>query len=225
MGAGTGKTRRAKASVGPELELQAELRDRPDYQAGSLADAFHLSKLYEYEQNGKDGAELSSAPITREDGRVEWHTLGCPEGFLHREDGPAVENPDGSKEWWLLGQLHRDDAPAITRADGTKHWYRHGEQHRDDGPAFESAEGSLAWYVDGKPHRVGGPAKDWNDGTKKWFQNGLKHREDGPAVEEPYGYKEWWLRGVRVSEEDVELARIAKRFAEHETEELGKVTF
>ncbi|WP_174988374.1 hypothetical protein [Burkholderia lata] len=24
-------------------------------------------------------------------------------GFLHREDGPAVERSDGSKEWWIGG--------------------------------------------------------------------------------------------------------------------------
>lgn len=28
-------------------------------------------------------------------------------GELHREDGPAVEEADGTKKWYLNGQLHR----------------------------------------------------------------------------------------------------------------------
>ena len=44
----------------------------------------------------------------------------------HREDGPAVERADGSKEWWLNGKRHREDGPAIEHPDGTKYWYWHG---------------------------------------------------------------------------------------------------
>ena len=35
-----------------------------------------------------------------------------PDGYLHREDGPAVIYTDGSKEWWIRGNLHREDGPA-----------------------------------------------------------------------------------------------------------------
>lgn len=28
---------------------------------------------------------------------------------LHREDGPAVEFPDGYKEWWLEGVCYEED--------------------------------------------------------------------------------------------------------------------
>jgi len=24
---------------------------------------------------------------------------------IHREDGPAIEYPDGRKEWWIKGQI------------------------------------------------------------------------------------------------------------------------
>ena len=34
-------------------------------------------------------------------------------GELHREDGPAVENINGRKEYHINGQLHREDGPAI----------------------------------------------------------------------------------------------------------------
>jgi hypothetical protein len=43
--------------------------------------------------------------------------------IFHREDGPAVEWWDGSKEWWLNGERHREDGPAVECADGYKAWY------------------------------------------------------------------------------------------------------
>ena len=70
-------------------------------------------------------------------------------GQLHREDGPAVEMPDGHKTWVLNGQLHREDGPAIVWADGTKKWFLHGRCHRTDGPAVEGADGRKDWYLNG----------------------------------------------------------------------------
>ena len=32
---------------------------------------------------------------------------------LHRVDGPAVEYPNGDKEWWVNGKRHREDGPAV----------------------------------------------------------------------------------------------------------------
>jgi len=48
--------------------------------------------------------------------------------LLHREDGPAIEYPNGSKYWFLHGRRHRIDGPAIEYYNGTKFWYYHGEQ-------------------------------------------------------------------------------------------------
>jgi len=49
-------------------------------------------------------------------------------GQCHREDGPALKYPDGSKEWFQHGKLHREDGPAIEDADGTQQWWIKGEQ-------------------------------------------------------------------------------------------------
>jgi hypothetical protein len=70
-------------------------------------------------------------------------------GKLHREDGPAVENPDGIKLWYLKGKYHREDGPAIEWTDGEKHWYLNGKLHREDGPAIEWPDGSKHWYLNG----------------------------------------------------------------------------
>jgi hypothetical protein len=34
--------------------------------------------------------------------------LHCKDGKYHREDGPAVEWANGSKEWWLNGTSHTE---------------------------------------------------------------------------------------------------------------------
>ena len=44
----------------------------------------------------------------------------------HREYGPAVEHPDGHREWWFNNQLHREDGPAIEWENGEKYWFIHG---------------------------------------------------------------------------------------------------
>ena len=46
--------------------------------------------------------------------------------ILHRDDGPAVEGADGTREWWFEGQRHRDGGPAFERADGGCEWWVRG---------------------------------------------------------------------------------------------------
>ena len=116
-------------------------------------------------------------------------------GKLHRDDGPAIEWADGSKEWWKDGKLHRDDGPAVEWADGSKVWYKNGKRHRDDGPAIERADGSKQWWKDGKRHRDDGPAIERADGSKQWWKDGKRHRDDGPAIEWADGSKQWWKDG------------------------------
>jgi hypothetical protein len=41
----------------------------------------------------------------------------------HREDGPAVEDADGGKVWYVNDKCHREDGPAIEYANGYKAWY------------------------------------------------------------------------------------------------------
>ena len=58
---------------------------------------------------------------------------GCKEwyqyGKLHREnDLPAVETSIGSMEWYLHGKLHRSNGPAVEQVDGYKAWYLNGVQ-------------------------------------------------------------------------------------------------
>ena len=43
---------------------------------------------------------------TLPDGTVEYHNAS---GERHREDGPAIERADGSKEWWVHGTKIREE--------------------------------------------------------------------------------------------------------------------
>jgi hypothetical protein len=72
------------------------------------------------------------------------------EGELHRLDGPAIVQPNGSKEWCVNGKLHRIDGPAVEWYDGGKVWWVNGKRHRLGGPAYEYTDGDREWYVDGK---------------------------------------------------------------------------
>jgi hypothetical protein len=124
-------------------------------------------------------------------------------GELHRTDGPAVERPNGYREWWVEGKPHRVDGPAIEWANGDRSWWVEGKLHRVDGPAIEWANGGYReWWVEGKPHRVDGPAIEYADGTRAWFVNDKRHRVDGPAV----------AKELKEKNSEIEQLREALRF-------------
>jgi hypothetical protein len=47
----------------------------------------------------------------------------------HREDGPAINFPDGSEYWWLNGKRHRKDGPAINLKNGYKEYWLNGVRY------------------------------------------------------------------------------------------------
>ena len=57
-------------------------------------------------------------------GTVRWFNR---DGKYHRNDGPAIEYQDGSKEYYLNGERHRVDGPAVEGADESKLWYFNGK--------------------------------------------------------------------------------------------------
>ena len=63
----------------------------------------------------------------------------------HREDGPAIEQYNGDKYWFINGKLHREDGPAIEQYNGDKSWYINGKRHRE--PAIEYNEYKLCWFI------------------------------------------------------------------------------
>lgn len=173
-----------------------------------------------------------------------------PDGTYHREDGPAIERPDGSAWWCQQGRLHRDDGPAIVTPTtaggepGTQEWWVNGKRHRTGAPAYVSGDhhewwvdgllhreggpavmcdgprGDLRWHVRGTLHRVGGPAIEYADGTLEWYVEGQLHRLDGPARDYVGGVHEWFVRGKRIPQEQVDILDWLRRQKDMETLEL-----
>ena len=121
------------------------------------------------------------------------------------EEKYYVEVDDDGTRWYAWPgtdrRLHRLDGPAIEYPNGRRDWYQNGLLHRVDGPAVESPNGRREWYQNDLLHRLDGPAVDRPDGERAWVQNGLLHRLDGPAVVYANGTKEWWLNDVRHTED------------------------
>lgn len=67
---------------------------------------------------------------------VRRYANGCVHYYLHkvrhRDDGPAVVNVHGSKQWFSKGFRHRDDGPAVVRLNGRHSWYLHGVRYQLD---------------------------------------------------------------------------------------------
>src|ERR1039458_4671778 len=61
-------------------------------------------------------------------GRKEWHSVKS--GELHRVDGPAIEDTNGYRAWYINGDLHRVGGPACEFNDGRKDWWEDGHRHQ-----------------------------------------------------------------------------------------------
>jgi len=69
------------------------------------------------------------------------------EGQHHRLDGPAIENSDGTKFWYINGNAHRNIDPSDEFSNGEKQWWFKGERHRIGG-SYNSVY--KWWYIDGE---------------------------------------------------------------------------
>ena len=77
-----------------------------------------------------------------------------PEDFT----GIAVQKI-GTKIWYLNGLDHREDGPAIENYDGSLEWRCHGVIHRLDGPAVIELDGQCEYWINGS--RISSSAEYW----------------------------------------------------------------
>lgn len=59
-------------------------------------------------------------------------------------------NTHGTVRYTLDKEFHREDGPALEFPDGNRYWYRYGKYHREDGPAFEYGNGHKEWWLHGE---------------------------------------------------------------------------
>lgn len=116
---------------------------------------------------------------------------------------------DKKISWYKNGQYHRENGPAIELPNGGSSWYHEGKLHRVDGPAiiFHDYE---AWYKEGQLHRLDGPATIKKDGSYSWYKEGLLHCEIGPAIKNEEGQFFWFLEGKELTQEQFHLYLLNK---------------
>jgi hypothetical protein len=95
----------------------------------------------------------------------ELTVYSLPNGWVHREDGPAQTLSNNWMKWYYNNQLHRTDGPAIVmnssdNIEYTLAWYAHGVQHRDNNmPSYVHALFHdiyiLEWRKNGKHYGYG----------------------------------------------------------------------
>jgi hypothetical protein len=58
-------------------------------------------------------------------------TAVATDPIVHRGDGPAVERPNGTREWFVEGIRHCASGPALISADGERRWFLTGNAGLD----------------------------------------------------------------------------------------------
>ena len=53
------------------------------------------------------------------------------------------------KMWYQNGKLHRVNGPAVINADGTQEWYQNGNRHMDNGLSLLLTNGTKYWHKNG----------------------------------------------------------------------------
>jgi hypothetical protein len=87
------------------------------------------------------------------DGGEMWLVPGT--ATPHRQDGPARTTASGRKSWYRNGDLHREDGPALIDPQRKLTEYHvNGLLHRLDGPAIIDVNGSKYWFIDGIRYRT-----------------------------------------------------------------------
>jgi len=64
------------------------------------------------------------------------------------KNGLVIE--EGTRRWYQNGFLHREDGPALEYVGGDRFWYQNGELHREDAPAIEYSNGAYSWHLNNR---------------------------------------------------------------------------
>lgn len=108
--------------------------------------------------------KINSEPSLPESSEVVIREWRDKDGYLHRENGPAVMRSDGVIQWWTHGSLHRDDGPAVIRHDGRVEFWKAGLLHRIGGPAVITPNNKEYWVAGERRSSVPGPDDDFQPG-------------------------------------------------------------
>jgi hypothetical protein len=72
----------------------------------------------------------------------------CPNEKCESIDGiTKLVISNQTKRWYKNGKLHKENGPAIEYPNGIKHWCRNGQTHRENGPAVVNSDGSKEYWL------------------------------------------------------------------------------
>ena len=90
--------------------------------------------------------DITGKPIMTIDknGNKVWRING--NGPIHREDGPAIDYADGTKEWRLNGERHREDGPAVWFYGHKEYWLNGKEVTEEEHMRLTNKKDIKIWY-------------------------------------------------------------------------------
>jgi len=80
-------------------------------------------------------------------------------------------NSHGDKLYYVNNVLHREDGPAVEYPNGTKYWYKNGKLHRENGPAVEWSDAYKEWWLNNKYY--GYSSKFTNETWKRFVKTSI----------------------------------------------------
>jgi hypothetical protein len=88
---------------------------------------------------------MESIKTVHKNGIQEYHNEN---GEYHREDGPAIERPNGHKVWYINGKCHREDGPARIFSNGDEWYYLNDKRYSKEDYEVEVAKLKLKRILD-----------------------------------------------------------------------------
>ena len=131
------------------------------------------------------------------------------DGQYHRDnDLPAMIYKNGNKYWFKHGKLHNLNGPATEEIDGEKEYWIEGikltEEEFEESKDWEKFEEETENEIEELEKNLKRNLYKTDDlGTKKWRNEiGQLHREDGPAAIFTDGSKAYYLKGKPIQENE-----------------------
>ena len=75
-------------------------------------------------------------------------------GHAHRENGPAIEYPNGTKYWCIDGEIHREDGPAVIDVKNGNFWYIRGKSYSESEFKKKMSLDGQTRVIDGKTYKL-----------------------------------------------------------------------
>lgn len=126
------------------------------------------------------------------------YTVHIINGKLHKENGPAATDDNGSEYWFNNNQLHRGPIDEQTQLPAYKKIRIRSDYNPEKHTPHYKYIIVEKYYIHGQLNRIKSFGREMptimSSGKTYYHVDGILHREDGPA-KDIYGNLEWWTKG------------------------------